>query len=270
MRRKREPAGRLSPPVQPSRAWRLAWIALLLLLGATLIRLDWPASLTDEDDYMPYALADLAHGRNPYETTHAESYPLWRPWDQRPVAWSTTYPYLPLLAPLQLPHVDYRWTALAAYGLLLLALRPRTLPYYAFANPLILWLAASGFNDFVPLALLAWSTRTRVRWLEWVAVACKQFVLPLVAVDCLLRRDGKRLATSALLGALFAAPLALLDPHAFLASAVEAHASKAGDLASHWNYYLYPLFALAVMLPAALAAGKRPARDADEVSQDPT
>lgn len=225
---------------------RVALIAALLVAGAVLIALDWPATLTDEDDYMPLAQDDLLAGRNPYATEHSGAGTIERPWDTHDYSWTTTYPYLPALALLQLPFLDYRITALVAYAILLAGLRdasPRA--FYSFANPLVLWLAASGFNDFVGLALLAWSRRHASHVLSGVAIACKQFILPLVAIEAALARDWRRLTISATVGGAIILPFLVWDPAAFFRSAFAAHATKVPDLYVFWNYLLYPLYLIA-------------------------
>jgi hypothetical protein len=239
---------------------RLALVGGLLLAGGALVWMDWPATLTDEDDYMPHALADVASGRNPYSTEHRGTGTIERPWNEQTYAWTTTYPYLPALAVLQLPGVDYRVTALAAYGLLLWALRdasPRA--FYAFANPLVLWLAASGFNDFVPLSLLAWAHRLRLPVLAGVAAACKQFILPLLAVEAAIARDWRRLAVPTGVALAIALPYIIWDAQAFVGSAFLQHASKVPDLYVFWNYLLYPLYLFALP-PARAAPGAGEAR----------
>ena len=230
---------------------RVAVVFVLLLVGAAAISLDWPATLTDEDDTMGYWLADLAAGRDPYATEHRETRTVVSPFGSFTYAWATPYPYLPALVVLQLPVLDYRWTALAAYGLMLLALRDRALPFFAFANPLVLWLAASGFNDFVPLALLAWADRLGRPWLAWVACGAKQWVLPVVLVERAVARDGKGAALAVAGAAVVIVPFVLWDPAAFWAAAVVQHVPKTGSVWRHWNYALYPLWLLTAGIPAA-------------------
>lgn len=232
---------------------RLALGVLMVVFGAGLVLLDWPATLTDEDDYMPHALGDVLAGRDPYATRHEGGGTIVRPWGEHAYAWEATYPYLPALLFLQAPGVDYRWVALAAYAALLAALPSGRLALLAFANPLVAWFAASGFNDFVPLALLAWSMRTGRAWPAWIAVACKQGVLPLLAADALLRRSPRLLLTSLAALAVACVPFLLWDAQAFVGSALFAHADKAGEAYGYWNYWLYPLFFLAVMLPRGRA-----------------
>lgn len=233
--------------------WRLAWIAACVVAGGVLVALDWPATLTDEDDYMPYALADIASGRNPYAAQHEGSGTIVRPWNEQAYEWQTSYPYLPALALLQIPGLDYRWTALLAYGALLLALRSRAWGFWAFANPLGVWFAASGFNDFVPLALLAWSTR--LPWLAWIAAASKQSILPLLAVEAILTRSWRKLAASGAFTVLVCVPFVLWDPRAFVEGVFLVHANKASDAWNYWNYWLYPVYAVAVLAPARKGYG---------------
>lgn len=232
---------------------RVAWIGACLLAVATLIVLDWPATLTDEDDYMPHALADLLAGRDPYATVHRGEGVMERPWGTQAYAWETTYPYLPLLLFLQLPGIDYRWTAFVAFGALLVALRGTRWGLWAFANPLGVWLAASGFNDFVPLALVAWSTRAP--WLAWVAAACKQMILPLLALEALFMRSWRKFAHAALFTLVVSLPFLVWDARAFVDGVFLAHLDKAHDAWSYWNYWLYLVFALAVLAPARKGYG---------------
>lgn len=231
-------------------AVRLAAMAVLLVLGAAAVVLDWPATLTDEDDYMPYALGDVLALRNPYATTHEETRTVTSPFGAFTYSWSTAYPYLPTLAVLQVPGLDYRWTALLAYAALLMALRDRVRAFWVFANPAVAWFAASGFNDFVPLAILAWAAKKRWGALEWIACGAKQFVLPLVAVDAALRREPRRLLTAAAATVLVTLPFVAFDAAAFWTAAIGQHVPKAQVVFLHWNYALYPLFYFAVMRPA--------------------
>lgn len=234
-----------------------AWIALHLALGAVLVLLDAPAGLTDEDEYMPHALGDLLAGRNPYATLHREEETTGGPWGGFTFEWETYYPYFPALAVLQVPFVDYRWSALLAYAALLVALRDRPIALVLFANPLVARLAASGFNDFVPLALLAWSFRTRAAWPSWLAVAAKQFALPLVLLDCAIRREPRRALAAAAVTAAALAPFVLWDPAAFWHAVWTQNAARAGRAWTHPNYWLWPLFALAVVAPLALSSRSR-------------
>lgn len=222
---------------------RMAIVLALVAAGLVLVWLDWPATLTDEDDYMPRALDDLVHGRNPYATPHTGTGTIDRPWGEEPYEWTTTYAYLPALAILQIPLVDYRVTALLGYAILLLALRDAPArAFFAFGNPLVLWLAASGFNDFVPLAILAWATRVGSPVLAGLAAACKQLVLPLIAIEAALARDPKRLLVPLAIASALTLPFVLLDPAAFVASAITIHLAKVPDLYVFWNYLLYPLY----------------------------
>jgi uncharacterized membrane protein len=199
---------------------------------------------------MPSALDDLLHGRDPYATRHDGTGIIERPWGEQPYAWSTTFPYLPLAALLQVPLLDYRITALLAYGLLLGALRDASArAFFAFANPLVLWLAASGFNDFVPLALLAWADRLRAPILAGLAAACKQLVLPLLLVQAALARDARRIVLPLCVACAITLPFVLWDPAAFWGSAVLPHVAKLSGLPVFVNYLLYPLYVVAMPAP---------------------
>lgn len=250
----------------------VAWIAAHVALAAALVLLEAPASLTDEDEYMPHALADVLAGRNPYATRHSGIETTPGPWGGSTFEWETHFPYFPALAVLQIPGIDYRWTALLAYAALLLALRDRPLALVAFANPIVARLAASGFNDFVPLALLAWSLRGRsasrgasaprpskaFAWLAGLAAAAKQFALPIVLLDCAIRREWRRAALATLAAAAVVLPFVLWDPAAFWRAVWAQNAERAGRAWTHPNYWLWPLFALALVVPLAVSSRARP------------
>lgn len=244
---------------------RVIWIGILLAAGAVMILLDGPASLTDEDDYMPYALGDLARGDNPYATAHEATRTSTGPFGGDTYTWSTVYPYLPVLAILQIPFLDYRFTAMIAYGLFLYAMRERALPFYAFANPLVLWFAASGFNDFVVLALLAWGRRTTSPWLTGLACAAKQFALPLVLVVAALERDLRGAVRAIVIAGAIMLPFILWGPAAFLDGSVLQHLNKVGNVPWHYNYLFYPLWLGVAVVPTLRRGSQAPMATATEV-----
>ena len=238
----------------PRGPWPTALVILGFLLagGLAIVLLD--PSGTDEDEYMPLAFGDFVSSKDPYRTTHEADRATYARGAGLSDLWTTSYPYLPVLALLQVPFLDYRWTALAAYGALLAALRDRRVAFFAFANPLVLALAVNGFNDFVPLALLAWADRTRRDVPMWLACAAKQFAPLLVALDLGLRRAWRRLAMAAAFTLAVTMPYVVWDPGAFVRAAVLHNTSLLADPLHHANYALYPLYALAVVVPGALAS----------------
>lgn len=234
-----------------------AYLALALLVGGLLIWTDTGlVRLTDEDDYMPLGAADLLAGRNPYATGRAtdHSIDLTCTWHDEPRCWYSL-PYLPLSILLQLPLADYRWTSLAAFGLLGLAVRDRPWAFLALANPLALLLAANGFTDLVVVALLAWAVRTNSRLLGWLAAGAKQFALPILVVLELARGERLRALQASAAAALVCLPFLLWDARSFLYWTAEVHVVGGDDKWSgvlgigHGNYLLYYAFAATVLYP---------------------
>lgn len=233
------------------------YLAVSLLAGSVLVLTENPAArLTDEDDYMPLALQDLLHGRNPYATGRASDHSLdpTCTWHDKSRCWYSL-PYLPLSILLQVPFVDYRWTALLAFGVLGWAVRDRPWGFLTLANPGALVLAANGFTDLVVVALLAWSIRSKAPVFSWLSAAAKQFALPLLIIYHGRRREWARLvhASAFTLGVIL--PFLLWDPAAFYYWTVQVHVAGAdhkwwGVLGiGHGNYLLYYAFAATVLYP---------------------
>ncbi len=236
------------------------------LLLASVIAIAWElpfANRTEEDNYMPLALDDVVHGRNPYATWHFYDHKFEGAWTSIHDGFWSPFVYLPVLAILQLPLVDYRFTALAAYAALLWALRDRPPAFLAFGNPFVAHLASSGYNDFVPLALLAWSLRVRIRALTWLALGAKQLALPMLLVWHAMRRDARGALEALAATALFTIPFLVWDAQSFWDSAVTKHLTGSGEKFSpflqlgHQNYWLWVLFFLFVLWPVARPTTQR-------------
>jgi hypothetical protein len=235
------------------------YLATSLALGAILVAYDtWPARMTDEDEYVSDGFDDLLNGRNPYATGRAadHSIDLTCTWHDVPRCWYSL-PYLPLTLILHIPFIDYRWTALVAFGLLAWAVRDRAWPFLALANPFVLWLAVSGFTDLVVVALMAWSLRLRRPWIAWFAAGAKQFALPLLIALYAWRRQWTEIVIASGFTLLVILPFVLWDPAAFWYWAVEVHIAGTDHKwwgllgVGHANYLLYYAFVLTVLYPAA-------------------
>ncbi|MBI2077110.1 MAG: hypothetical protein HYT80_01885 [Euryarchaeota archaeon] len=234
-----------------------AYLTFSLLVGSVLVLTENPlARLTDEDEYMPLGLQDLLQGRNPYTTGRASDHALDSTcaWHDASRCWYSL-PYLPLSILLQVPLLDYRWTALLAFGALGWAVRDRPGAFLALANPGALILAASGFTDLVVVALLAWSIRSKAPILSWLSAGAKQFALPLLILHHGLRKEWTRLAGASAFTLGVILPFLFWDPAAFYYWTVQVHVTGAdhkwwGILGiGHANYLLYYAFAATVLYP---------------------
>jgi hypothetical protein len=225
-----------------------------MLAGGYSIIFEAPTSLfTDEYRYMPHALDDILHLRNPYSTQHSEDVRIKTMTGSFQYNWRTTDPYLPLIAIFQIPFIDYRWTSLLAYASLLWRLRKKPAQFFGFANPFVFPLAASGFNDFVVLALLAWGEVGGNSIFELLACGCKQFALPIVVVYHAFRREWWKIARACAFTTAIILPFIALNPQSFWYSVVVQHFvgenAKIPEFFSYYNYGLYVIYAVLVVIP---------------------
>lgn len=159
--------------------------------------------------------------------------------------------YLPLLTFVQIPGVDYRWVALAAWAVLLLLVRYDRFALGGLATPWIALLAANGQNDFVALAAFAASVTlpaTRYRWVvEFVALGLKQFVNLLLLGYHLLRRDYAAALGTVAGTLLILLPFLLVGPQAVVCHVVAGDPGSgcsphsAAFVLFKRNYWLYPV-----------------------------
>jgi hypothetical protein len=176
---------------------------------------------------------------------------------------STYYVYLPLLPFVQVPWVNYRWTALLAWAGTVYILRRDGRAVLLLGGPWAALLAANGFNDLVPLAVLTAAYVGLSGWSERVArvfaLGLKQFANLIVVGYALWQRDWRSAALAAVVTALFLLPFAWLDPggvycHAILLSSQGCAGSgsfgSVGASVRPFNYFLWPAWVLAVLVPA--------------------
>jgi hypothetical protein len=164
--------------------------------------------------------------------------------------------YLPLLAFVQIPGLDYRWVSLLAWAGMIYFVRDRTVALAGLAVPWIPLLAANGQNDFVPLFALTLALVVplgRYRWpAEVFALALKQLANIVVFLYHLARGEYLRAALAVLITAAILAPFLYLD-----ANGVYCHVlvgdPGAGCVGHPWtffvfkrNYWLYPTWVLVV------------------------
>ena len=180
--------------------------------------------------------------------------------------------YLPLLAFLQVPGLDYRWVTVGAWALMLWWVRRSGASVTLLAAPWVALLAANGFNDFVPLAALTATFVALAGWrsrlVEVVSLGLKQFANVIVVAVHLWNRRWRDAVIAVGVTVALLAPFAFLDPggvwcHVVIAGPVGC--SGSGGLysvpaaLSHMNYLLWPTWLLAVFGGRYVAALRGPA-----------
>jgi hypothetical protein len=197
--------------------------------------------------------------------------------------------YLPLLTFIQIPGLDYRWVAFAAWAAMVGWSWQRPRVAGGLAAPWIALLAANGQNDFVPLLALTLAIGVPLRRGRWaaevIALGLKQFANVVLVGYHLLRREFLRAALAVGVTLAFLVPFLLIDPTAVWCHVVIADPGN-GCQSRPWvffvfkrNYWLYPTWVLLVFhrpIVARLrsfrersAGGRRPALRPPSESESP-
>jgi hypothetical protein len=158
--------------------------------------------------------------------------------------------YLPLLAFIQVPGLDYRWVSLSAWAGTLYLLRKNPLAQGGFATAWIPLLAANGQNDFVPLFAVTLALVVPLGRYHWAAeafaLALKQLANLVVFFYHLVRGEYLRALAAVAITAAILAPFVFLN-----AAGVWCHVlvgnSGTSCTSNPWtffvfkrNYWLYP------------------------------
>jgi hypothetical protein len=248
-----------------------AWIGFAAALAIVSAATGYLNGLTDE----PYATpAFAALFPNLYGGALHLSY---TQYGTGPYTLNVGYVYLPLLPLLAIPYVDYRATALLAWAGILYFARRRPMALVLVGSPWVALLAANGFNDPVPLALLTIAfTLPRgagSRAAEIVALGVKQFANAFVVVYYLVLRRWWEAALAAAVTVAFLVPFALLDASGVVCHAIYLNSSptcaagasvtSASAVVSHLNYWIWPLWAIGMFAAsgARILGGPRFAAD---------
>jgi hypothetical protein len=227
-------------------ALAVAGLALALVSFST----GWFNGLTDEPYMMPHFVGPLLHGQDPYATSITVRYVQYG----TPFVDTATYVYLPVLLFLQPFVVPYQLYTIAAWAATAALLHRRPWALVAVSQPYLALLAASGFNDFpvlllVTLALVGFEGR-RQRWAEVLALGAKQFANVLVVAYYLVKRDVRRAAVAVAVSAAFALPFLVWNASAFVCRAVllfpPGCGTSSSSVLSHFNYWIWPVWALGV------------------------
>lgn len=222
---------------------------------------------TDEPFTTPRYLSVLLAGHNPYVAplvfTFSQTQGI--PGHVVLLHSSTTFIYLPLTLLLSAPGLSgagFGLLMVAAWGVSVYLLRHEPWSLLVWGSPVVAVWAANGFNDFAPIALLTFAfvvaARPRTgRALEWLALGMKQFAPAVVAVYYVARRRWAAVGVTAAVTVLYLVPFLLWGPAnkvlcaAFL---IPLHGCPIpdqfpGGLVLHWNYYLWPVWAIALFGP---------------------
>jgi hypothetical protein len=172
------------------------------------------------------------------------------------------YVYLPGLAYAQLPFLNYKWTALAAWIGSVYLLRRRGDAVVLWGSVWVGLMAANGFNDFIPFLTLTLTyvtlSGTGSKIAEVVSLGLKQFANVIVVAVHLYHRRWKDAFLAIAITAAILVPFAFLAPsgvvcHAVLfepnACGVDTGGAFGPAILGHINYILWPLWVLAVFGP---------------------
>jgi hypothetical protein len=178
------------------------------------------------------------------------------------VQYGTTYfensydVYLPLLAFVQIPGVDYRWVSVIAWAGSLYLVRDRPIALAGLSVPWIPLLAANGQNDFVPLFALTLALVVPLGTYRWpaevFALALKQLANVVVFAYHLVRREYLRAAAAVAITFAILAPFLYVDAGGVYCHVIVGDPGS-GCVGHPWtwfvfkrNYWLYPTWVLVV------------------------
>jgi putative flippase GtrA len=250
-------------------AFLYLWVGISMTLAVVSVLSGRWNGLTDEPYGMPgfLRLWPNLYG-SPLQITYYQ-------YGAGPFGINSYYVYLPLLLFVQVPGLDYRWVAVAAWALTVFFVRKIPASALLLGAPWVALLAASGFNDFIPLAALTGTfvvlSSWRSRLAEAFSLGLKQFANVIVVVYHLWHRRWKDALLATAITAAILAPFAYLDPmgvwcHAILLGPVGCSGSggfsSVGATVSHVNYFLWPAWVIAVFGPRYIASLRDPSRDA--------
>ncbi|HTS33317.1 MAG TPA: GtrA family protein [Thermoplasmata archaeon] len=217
--------------------------------------------LTDQSYSTPRFVGLLLQRQDPYVV------PLSFQYQQYGQAFSfhSVYSFLPLLLFLQVPGLNYKWFALAAWAGMVLVARRRFDTGVMLAQPYVAILAANGYNDLVVLLLLTigfvgWEGR-RQKWAEWLALGCLQLANVFVVAYHLVRRDWRNVALTLVISGAFLLPFVLWSGPGILCPAVTgdrlAACQSGSGFALHLDDSVWLVWGVAVFYGPLLGALRR-------------
>jgi putative flippase GtrA len=232
----------------------IAFAVVSILTGAA-------NGLTDEPYTTPRYVTLLFAHQDPYVVPLVFSYQQYG----QTIQSQSLYLYLPLLMFLQVPGLSYKWFALACWAGMVLLARRRFDAAVMLAQPYMMLVAASGYNDLVVLLLMTLGflgfEGRRQKWAEWLSLGCKQFANAFVLAYYVIRRDWKNTTITLGVSAVFLAPFLLWSGPAVICPAVFADripACASGGAPSYLiNYSVWIVWAVALFYVPLLAAVRR-------------
>ena len=157
----------------------------------------------------------------------------------------------------QIPGLSYKWLTLGCWAGMVLLVRNRFDAGVYLAQPYVVVMAASGYNDFPVLLLLTLAyvgfEGRRQRWAQLLALGMKQFANVIVLGYYALRRDWKNLLVTVGVSAAYILPFVLWSGPVVLCPTVLADrlasCPNGGTAQYLLNYALWPIWVLAVFYP---------------------
>lgn len=231
-------------------------LAIGLAFGVLSILTGWGNGLTDEAFTTPRFAGFVLSGHDPYVTQLVFTYQQYG----ETLSSRSYYLYLPLLMFLQIPGIDYKWFTLGCWAVMVLLARKNFDTASLLAQPYVLLIAASGYNDLPVLLLLTLGFvgigGRRQKWAEYLSLGCKQFANAFLFVYYLVRRRWLDSLLTLVVSAAFLAPFFLWGGTPVLCRAVFADrlsacapGASAGILL---NYPVWAVWVVAVFyVPAA-------------------
>jgi hypothetical protein len=225
-----------------------------LAFGIVSVLTGWGNGLTDEPFTTPRFITLLQAHQDPYVVPLVFNYVQYG----QTVHSYSIYPYLPLLMFLQIPGLDYKWFTLGCWVAMVLLVRKRFDAGSYLAQPYVVVMAASGYNDFPVLLLLTvafvgfWGRRQR--WAQLLALGAKQFANVIVVLYYLVRRDWKNVLVTLGVTVAFILPFVIWSGPVVLCPTVFADRLSScpnGGTAEYLlNYALWPVWVLAIFYGA--------------------
>jgi hypothetical protein len=183
----------------------------------------WANQLTDEGFTTPRFASFVLSGHDPYTTALKFSYVAYG----RQFTSMSYYVYLPLLMFLQVPGLPYKWFSLACWVATVAVVRKRFDVALMLAQPYVMLVAANGYNDLTVLLLLTVAfvgvEGRRPKWVEWLALGCKQFANVFVLAYYAVRRDWRNFVVTLGVSAAFVVPFLLWGGTAVLCPTIVAN-----------------------------------------------
>ncbi len=179
--------------------------------------------------------------------------------------------YLPLLPFIQVPFswFDYRWFTLIMWCLMVYAVRRRYYTSITLGAQYPALMAASGFNDLVPLLFLTLAFVTfkgrPARAAEILSLGMKQFANIFVFIYHLAHQDWSQAGVTVVMSALFLLPFLLWDWKSAVCTPIlymppdcqSTQTFMFNTIHTGVNFALWPVWVVAVFHPTLIAWGTR-------------